>query len=461
MVCPLLKKPSLDKDILKNYRPVSNLTFLSKVVERVICKRLTDHLQDNGLLDKFQSAYRPFHSTETALLRVQNDILHKIDQRKQVYLVLLDLSAAFDTIDHEILLSFMENQCGIKGVGLDIFRSYLTDRSQRVTVQGVSSQNSQLLYGVPQGSVLGPIIFCLYTLPICKILQYHGIDYHIYADDTQIYCAFDDGDAEKSLNRIKICIDDIRSWMIRNKLKINDDKTEFLIMASPRLKGVLNSNLVIGDSTIVPSLSCRNLGATFDNHLSMVKHVETVCKSMLFHLRNILSIRSLLTDSAASQLVHSLVTSRLDYCNSLLYGIPTYLCKKLQRVQNVAARILTQSEPFCHIQPVLYKLHWLPVEFRIKFKIVLLTFKCIKKSAPQYLIDLVDIYQPSRSLRSSDKFLLCNAKVRTKASGERCFMFAAPKEWNQLPEDLKYCSNLNIFKTKLKTHLFEKFYCEF
>ena len=205
VVQPLLKKSTLDKEVLKNYRPVSNLSFVSKIIEKVIASRLIEHMKENDLLDPMQSAYRKGHSTETALLRVHNDIVSAIDKGHGVFLVLLDLSTAFDTVDHDILLSFLNTHVGLRGNVLNLFRSYLSGRTQRVLVDGVLSELCELHYGVPQGSVLGPIEFCTYTLPLGAILRYHKLSYHIYADDTQIYCSFNIKEPQVDLDTIISC----------------------------------------------------------------------------------------------------------------------------------------------------------------------------------------------------------------------------------------------------------------
>ena len=207
---PLLKKTGLDSDILKNDRPVSNLTFISKVIEKVISGRLNEHLISNSLFDPLQSAYRDKPSTETVLIKVQNDILSALDAGSSDILLMLDLSAAFDTIDHNILLSRLCNVYGITGNALDWFRSSLTGRIQHVVIEDSVSVDQELGFGVPQGSVLR--IYCMYTKPVSDIIQQHGLSHHSYADDTQLYMTTDhsNNDWRDGLVRIELCVSEIR-----------------------------------------------------------------------------------------------------------------------------------------------------------------------------------------------------------------------------------------------------------
>jgi hypothetical protein len=454
IVKPLLKKSSLDPQIYKNFRPVSNLPFISKVLEKVIASQLMDHMKENDLLDKLQSAYKHGHSTETALLRVHNDIVNIVDQGKCAFLVLLDLSAAFDTVDHAILLSFLRDHIGLSGTVLSIFESYLVGRTQCISINNIMSNLSELAFGVPQGSVLGPIIFCTYTIPLGAILRSHNMSYHLYADDTQLYCASNAGDSLDIMTKIEACVNDIRSWMIKNKLKINDEKTEFLIISTSRSRVQHQESLKVGNTVVPSSASCRNLGVMFDKHADMTKHVSSVCRSAHFHLRNINSIRPLLNDSATAQLIHALITSRLDYCNSLLYGLPDYMILKLQRIQNIACRILCRAPRAIDVKALMADQHWLPVQRRIQFKVLLLTFKALNELAPSYICDLVKVYIPKKELRSQHEYRLDPPKTRLKTYGDRGFGAASAKEWNRLPLDIKFAPSLASFKSKLKTYLF-------
>ncbi|MDW0252368.1 MAG: reverse transcriptase family protein, partial [Nitrososphaeraceae archaeon] len=197
---PLLKKHNLPHDDLSSYRPISNLNFLSKVLERIIHTRINSHLQTFPSLCPFQAAYRKFHSTETALIRIYNDLLLASDQQKVSALVLLDLSAAFDTIDHSILLNRLNSMFGISGTALSLLSSYLSNRTQHVTIDSQSSDPIPVTTGVPQGSVLGPLLFSLYTSPISFIFSNIPVSFHLYADDTQLYISFSSCDSSASLS---------------------------------------------------------------------------------------------------------------------------------------------------------------------------------------------------------------------------------------------------------------------
>ena len=208
-VNPLLKKTTLSKDNLKNYRPVSNLSFVSKILENVVAKRRGSHITSNNLSNVFQSAHKKLHSTETALLKVHNDITLNMDNGRVTALTLLDLSAAFDTINHSIRMDRLSVWYGVSGIALSCFRSYLSGRHQRVKIGDCFSSPLNISCGVPQGSVLGPLLFTLYTTPLSLVINRHHLSHHLYADDTHIYISLSTSDASSSLQQLRTCIDDI------------------------------------------------------------------------------------------------------------------------------------------------------------------------------------------------------------------------------------------------------------
>ncbi len=217
VIKPLIKKPQLDPKDLVNYRPISNLPFLSKILEKVVSSQLYFFLEKNDICEDFQSGFRPSHSTETALIRVTNDLLLSSDRGCISLLVLLDLSAAFDTIDHNILLNRLENIVGISGSALAWFKSHLSDRHKFVAVKEVVSYRSQVQYGVPQGS-LGPLLFTLYMLLLGNIIRKHRVSFHCYADDTQLYISSRPGETHQIEKKLMECIVDIKNWMTSNFL---------------------------------------------------------------------------------------------------------------------------------------------------------------------------------------------------------------------------------------------------
>ena len=403
-----------------------------------------------------QSAYRNNHSTETALLKVQNDIMWTIDRGDDIILCLLDLSAAFDTIDHNILINRLERRFGIKDNALSWLTSYLQARSQRVTINSTTSPSKSLSTGVPQGSVLGPILFTLYMSPLGDLIRENGCHYTCYADDTQLYINIGKDDTT-AITQLTTCLDSIREWMAANMLKLNENKTEILYIQSRFKKPQVSAtDINIGGSTVKFSKSVRNLGVIFDEHMTMEAHIAHISKSAYAVIRKISHLRKFLNKSTTEKLVHAFLTSRLDYCNSLLYGVTEKSLNHVQRFQNTAARIITKKRKYDHITPIFISLHWLPVRQRISYKILLITYKILNNLAPPYLSDVINIPNPTRSLRSNDALLLKKPKIKTQNYGGRTLAFAAASLWNSLHISTRTCKNYTAFKKRIKTELFKE-----
>ena len=283
---------------------------------------------------------------------------------------------------------------------------------------------------------------------------------HFYADDTQRYVSFENNAPEKqstAVTRLNTCIGDVHKWLANNMLKLNDDKTEVILFTSKHaLKSHPSVAVTVAEQHTRPATSIRNLGVVYDQTLSMIQHVNSVCRVGYMHVRNIGRIRCYLTEDATKTMIHALVTSRLDYCNAVLYGLPASVTNKMQRLQNTCARMITRTRRRDHITQVLVKLHWLPVRRRIEYKMLSHTYRAIHRQAPQYMCDMLSLYQPTRALRTQSTLTLAVPRSRTKPYGDRCFPKAAALLWNSLPASLRDTNSIASFQRAMKTFLFRQ-----
>ena len=459
-VSPLLKKAGLDESDPANYRPISNLNTIGKIIERLFLARLLPHVAASGNFNPLQSAYRKRHSTETALLKIMDDLCRIVDDRKAAVLIGLDLSAAFDTINHGILAQHLHSRFGVSGAVLEWIRTYLNGRTQYVKVGDESSAQSLSNVGVPQGSVLGPFLFSVYVSPISDVISSYGVQYHQYADDTQLYTAVKSGADTHSIKNLEQCATAVRNWFLCNGMLLNPDKSEVLLVAGRAQAQTFagGSGVSVAGSDIKFAVQLKSLGVMLDQSLSFDQHVRNVVKASNFHIRALRHIRPLLDQTVANTVACSIVSSRLDYCNSLLYGTSGKNLAKLQRVQNTLARVVTGAVRRDHITPVLQDLHWLPVAERVQYKVALITHKVLAPRQPRYLGDIVTPYKPGRELRSSSQLKLVGRSTN-KVVGSRAFSYSSTTVWNSLPQQLRAVTNLATFKSRLKTHLFKVAFC--
>ena len=378
IVTPLIKKSSVPPNDVKNYRPVSGLGFILKLVECVVASQLNDHVSLSGLENARQSAYKLGHSTESALLSIKNDVHLAFAKGETTAVILLDQSTAFDIIDHNMLLDSLSSWFGVSGVVLDWLKSYLSDHVQCIMIGSILSDAKKLLYGVPQGSVLGPIPFSLDTTPLSKVIQNHlGISFQFYVDDTQLYVHLTHKNVASALDKLSRCLEDVKRWLSTNKLKLNPDKTKFIMFGSKSQCEKLNHSFPVNrlGNLISPVDTVRNLGVWFDSDFSFSCHVMKVYKACFAHVRVLNRPGGHLTHEAALMAANALVGSRLDYCNSLFRGLSAVDLHKLQCVQNSFARIVASTTKYSHITPVRKALHWLPIKYCYIFKTAVLVYK--------------------------------------------------------------------------------------
>ena len=295
-----------------------------------------------------------------------------LDKGEKVALVLLDQSAAFDVINHDILLWRLTQRFGVVGSALSWLASYLAHRSYSVMLGSCISAPQRTYVGVPQGSVLGPLLFTMFTTPMYDLISHHHINTHFYADDVQVYINMSDDNS--SLTCLENSIQEIHRWMHANKLKLNANKTEVLFIHA-RSSTQTDVTVTIENSPISSVESVRDLGVILDSSMSMKQFVNQKCKSVSFNLAKIRRIQRFLTFTTTNTLLHAYDFSHLEYCLTLLGGCNQYLIDKLQRLLNRAARLLTHCPLRVHITPTLINLGWLPIKQRIQFKDLYLFLK--------------------------------------------------------------------------------------
>ncbi|XP_024892122.1 uncharacterized protein LOC112467653 [Temnothorax curvispinosus] len=439
-------------------RPIANLPELSKILERIVASQIADYLTKLNLINTRQSAFRPYHNTQSALLRVCDDIKKAIDSGLVTIMILFDFSKAFDTVPHLRLLIKLK-ELGFSDPTLIWLFSYLTGRSQAVADdEGNLSSWLITLCGVPQGSVLGPPLFTLYINDIGTVLIYS--DYMIFADDVQIYRSCALSNLLHNLNLISKDANAIFDYANVNGLKLNPAKSKVIIFGS----GININNIdlnalppIIVNHTPLPYVSeVRNLGVCFESNLSWNKHVSHVSQRVHHALYKLKFSKNSLSTELRIKLVTSLVLPHLDYCCLVYHGLSKELNLKLQRLVNCCIRFIFNLRKDEHITQYRRRLGWLSVENRRLYFLGCQMYRIIYMGSPAYLSELFTPLSPS--LRRSTRIANCSSQTfhipafRTEIY-RNSFLISAIYFWHSLPDNITSATTIAAFKNLLRSYL--------
>lgn len=459
-VKPLYKKNN--KTDPGNYRPVSILCVVSKIIERIIYDQLESYLTSNNLLYEYQSGFRRGFSTDTCLIHLSDYIRFQMDKGHLVGMVLLDLQKAFDTVNHTILLMKLQAM-GLKDSSINWFSSYLSDRKQVVEISGTHSSPANISCGVPQGSILGPLLFLVYVNDMAAVVQNKLM---LYADDSAILVS------SKNKEDIELLLskdmNTVSQWLACNKLSLHLGKTESILFGSKqRLKHQSNLNVKCNDQLIESTSSVKYLGATIDQFLSFEFMANSIIKKANSRLKFLYRKSEYLSLHTKKLLVSALIQCHFDYASSAWFlGLSQTLKHKLQVTQNKMIRFLLNLEPRSHIsRNHFYSLNWLPVESRVNQNILCHVFKIVSNKSPSYLKEHFKPVNSSHSYATrfgtrsvtqngtcsmSDSGRLCLLSVNS--FGKRSFAFNGCNLWNCIPQDARDAKTLSAFKFKVKNY---------
>ena len=341
-------------------------------------------------------------------------------------------------------------------MALDWFASYLKDRKASVKIESSISSPLEINIGVPQGSILGPLLFILYTKELESIARNYGLMVELYADDTQLYVSFCNDALPDLETKLQGCLNHIKTWMSENFLRLNPSKTEIIVLNNKHDKTTNPESLqtMSGQEPTKPVTLVRNLGVFLDSELSLSGHVTRTVRTCQLALMNLWKIQRMLGVNLKIKLVNSLIHSRIDYCNSLLAGSSAKDIGRLQKIQNSAARFVAGQRRFQGTTNLRKQFHFLPVRERVQYKLCLLTYKALNGIAPSSLSNLIKLRKPKTKClrRDADKTFL-DKNYSRYCSSKGAFSVSAPLLWNALPISLRESSSVSSFKSSLKTHL--------
>ena len=440
-----------DVDDVGNYRPISLLPIISKVLEKIIANQLMEFLESHKLLSNSQHGFRANLSTETALMKVNERIYENIDKQEISLLLLLDLSKAFDSVSHDILLT----KCDNLKIDRFWFNDYLCDRTQSVRIDSVISSPKRISYGVPQGSILGPLLFLIYINDMADILDKYFLIQ--YADDSQIIVSNNINNIETLKFEGELALRDAKRYFQENGLNVNEGKTQCMFIGSRQLISLIPQDLTInfGNTLITPLKSVKNLGVYMDQYLLYDVHVNHISRKVNGILMFLNRIKDNFEQSARIIVVQSLVLSIINYC-SKIWGMTTrQQLDRVQKLENFAAKVAVgNGRKYDHATPFLNELKWLRIECKVTYDICVFTYKIINNLLPDWIFSFPQVRNTSvRNTRQSNDLFV--PRKRTDI-GAKTISVKGPLAWNTLPINVKNAGTIKTFKERLKKYFLEK-----
>lgn len=452
LITPIPKKDKIST--LNELRPISILPAMSKVIEKIVYARLKTHIDHYNILPINQSGFRPNHSTSTALLDVVDDMLRAVDKCKVTISIMLDYSKAFDSIDHSLLVAKLKYY-GLSNNALDWFKHYLYNRLQQVqisTEEGkIFSDTAQITTGVPQGSILGPLLFIIYT---SDIIQEIKSKVHCYADDQQLYWSFAPDEFHLSFQQLNNDLENINKWSNKNALCLNPTKTAAMLIGSVKQREKLNveNKLLLNNTPIIFYNNCKNLGLTIDSNLNFTLHVTNVLKIAYARLKTLYKFKYVVNTAVKLKLTESLILSLFDYCD-VVYGpcLSVYDAQRIQVLQNACMRFACNVKRRDHITPTYEKYCWNKMEIRRNIHYSCIVRKIIKTGNPQYL-RLKLVFGEEIHNRNMRNVHLLHVPQHSTSLFQGSFSFYSSFIYNQIPSSIKNIISYKTYKKEVKEY---------
>ena len=440
-----------------DFRPISLLIAFSKILEKIVAKQMKQYLIDNNLLDKFQSAYQEKHSTTTALIDITDNIYKALDNSEITILVLLDYSKAFDCANHTLILAKLK-ALGFTSSALDWIDSYLSKRSQQVITDKGESSWIELLNGVPQGSILGPLLFTILVSDICNNIKH--CKYHLYADDTQLYISGKVSDINNLIMKMNSDLKRISEFSVNNFLKLNEGKSQYIIIGSRQNIKTLNnmqlSPITINGEVIERETTVKNLGILFDENLSWDAEINKCISKGYSKLKQAYRFKHFLNKDSKKLIILTYVLSQFNYSSIILQNLTKFQCDKIQKFQNNCARFILNLKKFDHISEGLTEIKFLKMAKIRELQSLVLMHKICQNMAPTYLCERISYRVSHHSHNTRSKFNIHIKHSRTNFGKYSFFNYIANK-YNNISQTLNLNTNTSVFsfKSKLKAHLFQ------